>query len=104
MRLERLQSNQVKRTPLDSINESIIWKLNPLVVSSIQIRIRFLIGLYEQCMKPENQETRKPEGKTPLNISRAAILDLCNSGFSKKADFSWFTVVNAYCQKENSPF
>ena len=29
----RLQSNQVKRTPLDSINGSIIWKLNPLVVS-----------------------------------------------------------------------
>ena len=50
-----LQSNQVKRTPLDSINESIIWKLKPLVVSSIQIKIRFLIGLYEQCMKPQNQ-------------------------------------------------
>ena len=46
-----LQSNQVKRTPLDSINESIIWKLNPLVVSSIQIKIRFLIGLYEPGYK-----------------------------------------------------
>ena len=57
-----LQSNQVKRTPLDSINESIIWKLNPLVVSSIQIKIRFLIGLYEQYMKPENQKAR---GKNP---------------------------------------
>ena len=79
-----LQSNQVKRTPLDSINESVILKLNPLVVSSIQIKIRFLIGLYEQCMKPENQKTRKPTGKTPLNIFRAAILDLYNSGFSKK--------------------
>ena len=54
-----LQSNQVKRTPLDSINESIIWKLKPLVVSSIQIKIRFLIGLYEQCMKPQNQEARR---------------------------------------------
>ena len=49
-----LQSNQVKRTPLDSMNESIIRKLNPLVVSSIQIKIRFLIGLYEQYMKPES--------------------------------------------------
>ena len=32
-------------------------------------------------------EIRKPEsprGKTPLNIFRAAILDLYNSGFSKK--------------------
>ena len=28
-----LQSNQVKRTPLDPINGSIIWKLNRLVVS-----------------------------------------------------------------------
>ena len=30
------------------------------------------------------QKTRKPAGKTPLNIFRAAILDLYNSGFSKK--------------------
>ena len=78
-----LQSNQVKRTPLDSINESIIWKLNPLVVSSIQIKIRFLIGLYEPN-NAWNQKTRKPAGKTPLNIFRTAILDLYNSGFSKK--------------------
>ena len=47
-----LRSNQVKRTPLDSINGSIIWKLNPLVVSknafiysllariNVQIKIR----------------------------------------------------------------
>ena len=28
----RLQSRQVKRTPQDSINELIIWKMNPLVV------------------------------------------------------------------------
>ena len=27
-----LQSKQVKRTPQDSINELIIWKMNPLVV------------------------------------------------------------------------
>ena len=29
----RLQSRQVKRTPQDSINEVIIWKMNPLVVA-----------------------------------------------------------------------
>ena len=28
----RLQSNQVKRTPQDSISELIIWKMNPLDV------------------------------------------------------------------------
>ena len=49
-RYESLQSNQVKCTSLDSINESIIWKLNPLVVSRIQIKIQFLIGLYEQSV------------------------------------------------------
>ena len=27
-----LQSKQVKRTPQDSVNELIIWKMNPLVV------------------------------------------------------------------------
>ena len=32
-------------------------------------------------MKPENQKARR---KTPLNIFRAEILDLYNSGFSKK--------------------
>ena len=30
--LSKLQSKQVKRTPQDSINELIIWKMNPLVV------------------------------------------------------------------------
>ena len=49
-----LQSSQVKRTLVDSINESIVWKLNLLVVSRIQIKIQFLIGLYKKCMKPEN--------------------------------------------------
>ena len=31
-----LQSNQVKRTPQNNINELIIWILNPLVVSRMQ--------------------------------------------------------------------
>ena len=29
-------TNQVKRTPKDNINEFIIWKLKPLVVSRMQ--------------------------------------------------------------------
>ena len=56
--------------------------MKPLVVSSIQSKIRFLIGLFEQCMKPQNQEARRK--KTLFNIFRAKILDLCKSGFSKK--------------------
>ena len=74
--------------------------MNALVVSSIQIKIRFLIGLYEQCMKQENQKARR---KTPLIIFKGEILDLYNSIF-QKPDFSWLAAVNAYCQKENSPF
>ena len=31
-----LQSNQVKRTPQDYIDEMIIWILNPLIVSRMQ--------------------------------------------------------------------
>ena len=31
-KLPTLQSSQVKRTPQESINELIIWKMNPLVV------------------------------------------------------------------------
>ena len=58
--------------------------MNPLVISSIQIKIRFLIGLYKQCMKAENQKAHR---KTPLNIFRAEILDLYNTGFSKKQIF-----------------
>ena len=33
---KHLQSNQVKRTPQDCINELIIWNLNPQVVSRMQ--------------------------------------------------------------------
>ena len=39
-----LQSNQVKRTPQDSINELIIWKTNPLVVpvTGVKFKAAFL--------------------------------------------------------------
>ena len=39
-----LQSNQVKRTPQDSISELIIWKINPLVipVSGVKFKAAFL--------------------------------------------------------------
>ena len=39
-----VQSRQVKRTPQDSINESIIWKIYPLVVpvTSVKFKSAFL--------------------------------------------------------------
>ena len=39
-----LQSNQVKRTPQDSVNELIIWKMNPLVVpvTGVKFKVAFL--------------------------------------------------------------
>ena len=39
-----LQSNQVKRTPQDSISELIIWKINPLVVpvTGVKLKAAFL--------------------------------------------------------------
>ena len=42
----KLQSNQVKRTPQDSINELIIWKMNPLVVpvTGVKLKAAFLHG------------------------------------------------------------
>ena len=42
--LNDLQSNQVKRTPQDSINELIIWKMNPLVVpvTGVKFKAAFL--------------------------------------------------------------
>ena len=41
---ELLQSNQVKRTPQDSISELIIWKMNPLVVpvTGVKFKAAFL--------------------------------------------------------------
>ena len=41
---KQLQSNQVKRTPQDSINELIIWKMNPLVVpvTGVKFKAAFL--------------------------------------------------------------
>ena len=35
-----LQSNQVKRTPQDSISELIIWKINPLVVPVTGVKFK----------------------------------------------------------------
>ena len=42
--LSYLQSKQVKRTPQDSINELIIWKMNPLVVpvTGVKFKAAFL--------------------------------------------------------------
>ena len=42
--IPHLQSNQVKRTPQDSINELIIWKMNPLVVpvTGVKFKAAFL--------------------------------------------------------------
>ena len=39
-----LQSNQVKRTPQDSISELIIWKINPWVVpvTGVKFKVAFL--------------------------------------------------------------
>ena len=39
-----LQSMQIKCTPQDSINELIIWKVNPLVVpvTSVKLKLAFL--------------------------------------------------------------
>ena len=40
----RLQSNQVQRTPQDSISELIIWKMKPLVVpvTGVKFKAAFL--------------------------------------------------------------
>ena len=35
-----LQSKQVKRTPQDSINELIIWKMNPVVVPVTSVKFK----------------------------------------------------------------
>ena len=40
--LKQLQSNQVKRTPQDTINEFIIQKLNPLVAVNFRFISEFL--------------------------------------------------------------
>ena len=37
---QQLQSKQVKRTPQDSINELIIWKMNPLVVPVTGVKFK----------------------------------------------------------------
>ena len=35
-----IQSRQVKCTPLDAINESIIWEMNPLVLATTSIKFK----------------------------------------------------------------
>ena len=52
-------------------------------------------------MKPENQKARR---KTPLNIFRAEILDLYNSGFSKKQISRDLQQSTRTVGKKNSPF
>ena len=37
----KLQSQQLKRTPQDCINELIIWKMNPLVVATTSLEFKF---------------------------------------------------------------
>ena len=38
-----LQSRQIKHTPIDSVNELIIWKMNLLVVAANQNQIQICI-------------------------------------------------------------
>ena len=42
----KLQSSQVKRTLIDIINESIIWKMNLLVVAATSIKFKISIPAY----------------------------------------------------------
>ena len=42
-----LQSRQVKRTPQDSINELIIWKMNQLVVPAGSVKFKELLCISE---------------------------------------------------------
>ena len=57
-----LQSNQVKRTPQDSINELIIWKMNPLVVP--------VTGVNSACVMSSEYFTR-----TSLYLVRLEIFE-----------------------------
>ena len=35
-----LQSRQIKHTPIDSVNELIIWKMNLLVIAATRIKFK----------------------------------------------------------------
>ena len=52
-----LQSKQVKRTPQDSINELIIWKMNPLVVPVTSVKFK----------------SELLHAKWPVNITRTCL-------------------------------
>ena len=59
----RLQSNQVKRTPQDSISELIIWKMNPL---DVPVRAYGKSGLRTpdsglRTPEPETETETEPE-------------------------------------------
>ena len=47
-----LQSNQVKRTPQEPINEFIIQKLNPLLVVDFRLISAFLYVMHSPCNEP----------------------------------------------------
>ena len=54
----RLQSNQVKRTPQDSISELIIWKMNPL---DVPVRAYGKAGIRNPEPEPETETETEPE-------------------------------------------
>ena len=54
----RLQSNQVKRTPQDSISELIIWKMNPL---DVLVRAYGKAGIRNPEPEPETETETEPE-------------------------------------------
>ena len=58
----RLLSNQVKRTPQDSISELIIWKMNPL---DVLVRAYGKAGIRnpEPEPEPETEKEMEPEPK-----------------------------------------
>ena len=56
----RLQSNQVKRTPQDSINELIIWKMNPL---DVPVRAYGKAGIQDPEPEPETEPEPEPESE-----------------------------------------
>ena len=54
----RLLSNQVKRTPQDSISELIIWKMNPL---DVPVRVYGKAGIRNPEPERETETETEPE-------------------------------------------
>ena len=51
----KAESRQVKRIPQDCINESIIWKMKPLVVAATSLKVDLHSGMRnEQWMFHDN--------------------------------------------------